>query len=104
MDPDPEVGPHIKLVDFGFSVNTENKDAAGMKIALGARLYMAPELINGAGEVHTPAIDIWAVGVLAFYLITYGLFPFPGIAKEAVSNKILTEEPELYRIADTNGD
>ena len=64
---------------------------------------MAPEIIRG-GEQHTSAVDIWAVGVVAFYLLTYQQYPFPGISKESVYNKILNFEPELYKIPNPTQD
>ena len=45
---------------------------------------MAPEIVRG-GESHTTAIDVWAVGVVAFYLLTYQRYPFPGTTKESVN-------------------
>ena len=103
MDPNPKLGPRIKLADFGFAVITDAENGVGMKVALGSRFFMAPELIIG-GELHTSAIDIWAVGVLAFYLLTYGAYPFPGTTKEIINNKIKTMEPELHKIRCSDGD
>ena len=68
-----------------------------LKVTLGTRYFMAPELITN-WEPHDTAVDIWALGVTAFYLLTYGLFPFPGITKVTVDNKILTYEPDLGKL------
>ena len=57
---------------------------------------MAPELVKK--EEYDQKIDIWAVGVLAFYLWTYGSYPFPGISKEVVDAKIKNEDPELFKL------
>ena len=89
---DPVVqGPRVKLADFGFAkeLSPDGKE----RIILGSRLCMAPELIRK--EEYTNKVDIWAVGVLAYYLWTYGKYPFPGITKEVVNNKIKTQEPEM---------
>ena len=58
---------------------------------------MAPELIKNEGP-HGTAVDIWAVGVTAFYLLTYGQFPFPGITKAVVDDKILHYGPEMSKL------
>ena len=63
-------------------------------MALGTRLFMAPELITNS-EPHDTAVDIWAVGVTAYYLLTFGNYPFPGTTREIVDSKILSSEPEL---------
>ena len=97
IDPDPKLGPRIKLADFGFA--TQAGSGMSMTVSLGARLYMAPELVNG--QTHDRAVDVWAVGVLAYYMLSYGRFPFPGITKEVVNSKILTEEPAMDVLAST---
>ena len=75
IDPDPLLGPRIKLADFHYSKDTvEDVDE---HLVLGTRLCMAPELVNKVG--YDAKVDIWAVGVLAFYLWTCGKYPFPGI-------------------------
>ena len=68
-----------------------------LKVTLGSRAFMAPELITNE-EPHDMAVDVWALGVTAFYLLTYGKFPFPGNTKIIVDDKIKTKEPELYML------
>ena len=60
---------------------------------------MPPELIR-TGQVVIPdeKIDISGLGVIAFYLLSYGKFPFPGITKPIVDNKILMYEPDMEEI------
>ena len=58
---------------------------------------MAPELIKNQ-EPHDTAIDIWAVGVTAFYLLAYGQYPFPGLTKEVVDNKIKNYGPDMGKL------
>ena len=60
---------------------------------------MPPELVR-TEQVVTPdeKIDIWGLGVIAFYLLSYGKFPFPGITKPAVDNKILNYEPDMEEV------
>ena len=58
---------------------------------------MAPELIKNEGP-HGTAVDIWALGVTAYYLLTYGQFPYPGITKIVVAEKIKENEPEMSKL------
>ena len=58
---------------------------------------MAPELIKNEGP-HGTAVDIWALGVTAYYLLTYGQFPYPGITKIVVDEKIKDSEPEMSKL------
>ena len=43
IDDDPTLGPRIKLADFGFATRTD--PGIGIKVSIGTRLYMAPELV-----------------------------------------------------------
>ena len=99
IDPDPNLGPRIKLADFGFATEIKPLGKNNLKVSLGTRLNMSPELVKG--EEHSMAVDIWAVGVFAFYLQSYGQYPFPGITKEVVNNKILNEAPNMGTLQDS---
>ena len=44
IDPDPNLGPRIKICDFGFSTDVE--ESSTMQKTLGTRLLMAPEMID----------------------------------------------------------
>ena len=57
---------------------------------------MAPELIQNPGQqVHGKEIDIWALGVIAYFLLSQGQYPFPGKTKEEINEKILNTEPDI---------
>ena len=47
------------------------------KINVGSLRYMAPETLTGALKDIGPNIDVWAMGVILFTLVT-GDFPFFG--------------------------
>lgn len=59
----------VKVVDFGI---------AGMgddKVDAGTLAYMAPECLEKVAASTSPAIDVWAIGVMLFTMI-YGYLPF----------------------------
>ena len=67
-----------------------------MKLTLGTRYFMAPEMVRNPGHIeHDLKVDTWAVGVLAFYILTQGKYPFPGIKKAELDNAILNNEPDF---------
>ncbi len=81
----------VKILDFGIAKSQE----AGQKltqtgIALGTAGYLAPEQIQGG--VIDPRTDIFALGVVAYELIS-GVRPFQGTTLSNVLYKILNEEP-----------
>ena len=67
-----------------------------MKLTLGTRYFMAPEMVRNPGHIeHDVKVDTWAVGVVAFYILSAGQYPFQGNNKEEVDNAILNNEPAL---------
>jgi serine/threonine protein kinase len=66
----------VKLLDFGIAklgVISGNVDAARASMMVGTPTYMAPE--QAAGGLVSPALDLYAVGIMAFELLT-GQLPF----------------------------
>ena len=68
-------------------------------------LYFAPELCNK--QPYDAKVDVWAVGVVAYYLLTrtypfdeLGLFQSKQQKNRKISKKITTQEPDLSEIAD----
>ena len=61
---------------------------------------MAPELVSvdeskgNDEDQYDEKIDIWAIGVIGYYLMNDGTFPFPGKKKAVVEDLILNSEPK----------
>lgn len=79
------------LADFGLarSLLTDPLALTATGTILGTPRYMAPELLHGVQA--TPRTDLYAVGVLAYAMLT-GQGPYPGGPKEVI-NGILDGPP-----------
>jgi serine/threonine-protein kinase len=66
---DDEGQPTVKLCDFGIAKLLGPSDDAGIDTrsgaVLGTPMYLAPELLRGAGAA-VPATDQWSLGLIAF--------------------------------------
>ena len=77
---DIEVNKHgeaeliCKITDFGFATILRHNETTHDR--LGTPMYMAPEIINGRN--YDEKVDTWALGVLAYCLLSGGQFPFMG--------------------------
>ena len=75
----------MKVLDFGIAGvcagNTKDKVEAGT-IA-----YMSPETLGSSSADTSPAIDIWAIGLM-FYAMLYGTLPFYGKSEKEFIEKI----------------
>ena len=59
---------HIKIIDFGIAgvSSNFNPDAADS----GSLMFMAPEVLSGQVKTVTAAVDVWAIGVILFFMLT----------------------------------
>lgn len=66
--------PKTLLCDFGY-VNFAVPGAEVMRSLVGTPVYVAPEIVNG--RAYGAAVDVYAVGVMAYRMIS-GEYPFDG--------------------------
>jgi serine/threonine protein kinase len=94
---DSRMREDVKLLDFGIAKILANEDE-DLKLTqpgtvLGTPYYLSPEQARGAKDVDH-RIDIWAVGVMMFEMLS-GRLPFQGDTYNEVIGNILTAEPPL---------
>jgi serine/threonine protein kinase len=78
----------IKILDFGIAklLDESVRSTPNMR---GSPLYMAPEQILGAQV--SPATDIWAIGLLAFFLLTGKAYWISGQKRRSILPALLRE-------------
>ncbi|HEX7253605.1 MAG TPA: protein kinase [Thermoanaerobaculia bacterium] len=82
----------VKIMDFGIAKSLQSESSLTQTgITLGTSAYLAPEQIRG--DPLDQRTDVFALGVLAYELITYRK-PFRGEHLSTVLYKILNETPE----------
>jgi eukaryotic-like serine/threonine-protein kinase len=74
-----DIAEVVKVLDFGLasSVMRARDDTRSGALLFGTPAYMAPEQLRN--EPPQPAWDIWAIGVIAYELLT-GVHPFSPLA------------------------
>jgi serine/threonine-protein kinase len=83
----------VKVLDFGLVREQETgADLSREQVVRGTPLYMAPESITAPSEVDARA-DIYAVGGVAYYLLT-GHAPFEGRSAIEVMAAQVSDFPE----------
>ena len=60
------------------------------KVDAGTLSYMAPECLDRVDTKTSPAIDVWAMGIM-FYTMIYGELPFYGNNERELIKKIINE-------------
>ena len=79
------------LADFGVAKNVWQTAYTATAARVGSVFYMSPEQANGAVEV-TPASDIYALGVTAYYALC-GRHPFEGGNDIAIARMHIDAKP-----------
>ena len=60
----------LKILDFGIAKLTqESRSTASATAAIGSPMWMAPEQTEQSAQLR-PATDVWAIGLIAFHLLT----------------------------------
>ena len=67
---------NLKIIDFGIA-GLVQKGGKGDRHHACTLAYSPPELITGRDIESKPSLDIWALGVILYYLVTKRL-PFGG--------------------------
>ncbi len=87
------------VLDFGLAVDLQDGDGVALTQSgdvLGTPYYMAPEQIRGETNRADHRVDIWAMGVMLFEMVT-GIRPFDGATRDALYRSILEDEPPQLR-------
>ncbi|MCG3128397.1 MAG: Serine/threonine-protein kinase PknD [Phycisphaerae bacterium] len=82
---------YVKIGDYGLSKHISVSKHSGQTVSVGTVHYMAPEIGSGS---YTKAIDIYALGVILFEILT-GRLPFSGSSMGEILMRHLSEQPDL---------
>lgn len=78
----------VKVVDFGIA------GVAQDKVDSGTLAYMAPECLDRVGATTSPAIDVWAIGVMMYTMI-YGELPYYSSEEKTLIKRIISDPPKF---------
>ena len=82
----------VKLADFGIAKATEQSSITQVGSVLGTAAYLAPE--QARGEEAGPRADLYALGVVAYQLIS-GRLPYEATSLTELALKQQQEEPPM---------
>jgi serine/threonine protein kinase len=98
-----DTGPHRpaeafipKIADFGLAKNLEEEGRTLEGAIMGTPSYMAPEQARGQTGELTPAIDVYALGVILYECIT-GRPPFVADSALDIILQVTNDEPSPPR-------
>lgn len=85
---------YVKIGDYGLSKHIAVSAHSGNTVSVGTVHYMAPEIGSGS---YSKAIDIYALGVILFEMLT-GRLPFAGSSMGEILMRHLTDNPNTAGI------
>jgi calcium-dependent protein kinase len=83
-----ETCTRIKIVDFGIAGMFRHGGGDGDRSDAGSLLFLAPEVLSGADNSSSPALDVWSQGVI-FYCLLTAQHPFLGESVRDTQQNIL---------------
>ncbi len=95
IETEPDGSERVVIMDFGLASTERHIDSGGTGFGLaGTPAYMAPEQVRG-GRL-TPATDLYALGIVAFEMLT-GYLPFRGNSNTEIAQLRLKQSPPALR-------
>ncbi len=93
-----------KISDFGLAKQLEDDDDSDREhegLVMGTPSYLAPEQARGASSEIGPGVDIYALGVILYEMLT-GRPPFKGATAQETIQQVATQEPVWPRTLQPN--
>ncbi len=93
------------LCDFGLVRDEHDASLTKSQQLLGTPRFMAPELVTGDRHAQGPATDVFALGVILYFVLS-GEYPFAGADLPSLAGQILTltpKPPSAWREAEHRG-
>lgn len=88
------------MADFGVAISLDEL-SKGQSLSQGTLPYMAPEQVAGEVQLIDRRVDIYALGVVLYELLT-GHLPFQAVNSTALREEILFRSPKPLRSLRSN--